>query len=96
MYSGRPDDGASALPGAILRAEKIGHHLAIFGLSRYTHSVASAARGDLVAASSETLEAWEFGVAHELDGISSRDSRRVTLLFGGEISRKPRAGMPAG
>lgn len=65
LYSGRPRDGACALPAAILRAEKIGHNGAVWAL-KIGSSIASAARGDLLAANKETLDAWEFGVAHEV------------------------------
>ncbi len=65
LYSGRPGEGACALSPAILRAEKIGHHVAVWALKIGT-SIASAARGDLTAANSETLDAWEFGAAHEV------------------------------
>jgi hypothetical protein len=59
MYSGRPGEGACALPAAILRAEKIGHYGAVWAL-KMGASIASAASGDLVTANNETLDAWEF------------------------------------
>jgi DNA-binding winged helix-turn-helix (wHTH) protein/tetratricopeptide (TPR) repeat protein len=65
MYSGRPGKAASELPAAVLRAEKIGHYGAVWAL-KIGASIASGARGDLVAAENETREAWEFGVAHEV------------------------------
>jgi DNA-binding winged helix-turn-helix (wHTH) protein/tetratricopeptide (TPR) repeat protein len=65
LYGGRPREGACALPTAILRAERIGNFGAVWAL-KMGASIASAARGDLVAAENETREAWEFGVAHEV------------------------------
>jgi hypothetical protein len=65
MYSGRPCEGASAVPAAIVRAEKIGHYGAVWAL-KIGLSIASAARGDLDTANNETLDAWNFGAAHEV------------------------------
>jgi DNA-binding winged helix-turn-helix (wHTH) protein/tetratricopeptide (TPR) repeat protein len=65
IYSGRPSSGAADLPAATLRAEKIGHHVAVWAL-KLGASIASASRGDLAAANAQTLEAWEFGSAHEV------------------------------
>lgn len=65
LYCGRPGQGAAALPEAIARAERIGHHGAVWAL-KMGASVASAARGDLPAAQQETIDAWEFGAAHEV------------------------------
>jgi hypothetical protein len=48
-----------------LRAEKIGHHGAMWAL-KIGASIVSAARGDLTASSQETIDAWEFGVAHDV------------------------------
>jgi len=65
IYSGRPREGASALPAAISRAEKIGHYGAVWAL-KIGYSIASAARGDLETANNETLDAWKFGEEHEV------------------------------
>jgi serine/threonine protein kinase/tetratricopeptide (TPR) repeat protein len=65
IYCGNPEAGAHAVFDAMKRAERIGHCGAIWAL-KIAASIASAARGDLARAQSETLEAWEFGAEHNL------------------------------
>jgi len=65
IYCGRPESGAAMLSAAMQRAERIGHHGAIWAL-RIAASIASAARGDLEAAQRETIEASDFGAAHDV------------------------------
>ena len=65
IYCGRPEAGAAAFPEAMVRAQKIGHHGAMWAL-KIGASIASAARGDLAASERETIDAWEFGSAHHL------------------------------
>jgi len=65
MYCGFPQAGADALADAVSRAEKIGHYGAIWAL-KMAASIASAARGELERAKAETVEAWDFGAAHEV------------------------------
>ena len=47
------------------RAEKIGHYGAIWAL-KIAASLLSAARGDLASSKQKTIEAWEFGAAHDV------------------------------
>lgn len=65
IYCGRPEAGASALPDAMVRAEKIGHYGALWAL-KIAESIVSAARGDLEASQKETIDAWNFGAAHDV------------------------------
>jgi hypothetical protein len=48
-----------------MRAEKIGHYGALWAL-KIARSVISAARGNLEASHEETVDAWDFGAAHEV------------------------------
>ncbi len=65
MYCGRPESGSAMVSAAMQRAEKIGHHGAIWAL-KIAGSIASAAKGNLDAARRETMEASEFGSAHDV------------------------------
>lgn len=65
IYSGRPEAGAAALEATMRRAEKIGHYGAVWAL-KIAASLVSAARGDLAASREQTIEAWEFGTAHDV------------------------------
>jgi tetratricopeptide (TPR) repeat protein len=65
MYCGNPEAGAGALAGAMSRAEKIGHYGAIWAL-KIAASFASATRGDLARSQAETIDAWDFGTAHDV------------------------------
>jgi len=65
MYCGRPDTGAAALEQAMTRAEKIGHYGAMWAL-KIAASFVSAARGDLARSAAETIDAWNFGAAHDV------------------------------
>jgi len=65
MYAGRPGMSAAALPAAIAQAEKIGHYGAVWAL-KMGASFLSAARGDLEAAAGQTVDAWNFGEAHDV------------------------------
>jgi serine/threonine protein kinase/tetratricopeptide (TPR) repeat protein len=65
MYCGSPEAGAAALAGAMSRAEKIGHYGAIWAL-KMAASFASATRGDLTRSQAETVDAWNFGEAHDV------------------------------
>ncbi len=65
MYCGNPALGSRMLDAAIDRAQKIGHYGALWALKNAA-SIASAAAGDIEAARRETVEAWEFGAAHEV------------------------------
>jgi hypothetical protein len=62
-YCGRPQDAARDLPGAIVRAEKIGHHGSHWALKLFGAFLAKA-RGDLAGAENEAIETWEFGQEH--------------------------------
>jgi tetratricopeptide (TPR) repeat protein len=62
-YCGRPQDAARDLPGAIVRAEKIGHHGSHWALKLFGAFLAKA-RGDLAGAEREAIETWEFGQEH--------------------------------
>jgi serine/threonine protein kinase/tetratricopeptide (TPR) repeat protein len=65
MYCGQPEAGDAMISAAMGRAEKIGHHGAIWALKNAA-SIASAARGDLTTSRKETIEAWDFGDEHDL------------------------------
>jgi tetratricopeptide (TPR) repeat protein len=65
MYCGCPEVGAAALTQAMARAEKIGHYGAIWAL-KIAASFASAARGELARSQEETVDAWNFGAAHDV------------------------------
>ena len=65
FYSGRPEAAAAALDSAMMRAEKIGHYGAVWAL-KIAASLVSAARGKLTLSNEQTIEAWEFGAAHEV------------------------------
>lgn len=62
-YCGRLSQAATALPEAILRAERIGHHGALLILRNQAASLL-AARGDLAASERDMREVLEFGMAH--------------------------------
>jgi tRNA A-37 threonylcarbamoyl transferase component Bud32/tetratricopeptide (TPR) repeat protein len=65
MFCGRPSIAARGLPEALANAEKIGHHGAAWAAKSIGGTLALA-RGDLAAAGKETIEAWEFGEAHQV------------------------------
>jgi len=65
MYCGRPESGAAALTQALARAERIGHYGAIWAL-KIAASYLSATRGDLARSLEETIDAWNFGTAHDV------------------------------
>jgi serine/threonine protein kinase/tetratricopeptide (TPR) repeat protein len=65
MYCGNPETGAAALAQAMSRAEKIGHYGAIWAL-KIGASFASATQGDLARSQAETIDAWNFGAAHDV------------------------------
>src|SRR5947209_8038995 len=65
MYCGNAEGGAAVLVQAMSRAERIGHYGAIWAL-KIAASFASAARGDLARSHAETIDAWNFGAAHDV------------------------------
>lgn len=65
MYCGNPEAGAAAIAHALSRAERIGHYGAIWAL-KIAASFASATRGDLARSHAETIDAWNFGAAHDV------------------------------
>ena len=65
MYCGNTELGTAGIAAATSRAEKIGHYGAIWALKIAT-SFASAARGELDRSLAETIDAWDFGSAHEV------------------------------
>jgi serine/threonine protein kinase/tetratricopeptide (TPR) repeat protein len=86
MYCGRPDEGAAALPEAKLRAEKIGHHGAMWAL-KIGASIVSAARGDIAASNRETIDAWEFGAAHNVGwNFATSIQRGHFALWSGDLA----------
>ena len=90
MYCGRPEAGAEALPHATLRAQKIGHHGAMWAL-KIGASIVSAARGDLAASNRETIDAWEFGSAHHLGwNFATSIQRGHFALWAGDLAEAER------
>jgi len=86
IYGGRPEAGAIALRDAMARAEKIGHYGAVWAL-KIGASVVSAARGDLAASRAETIEAWDFGVAHDVGwNFATSIQRGHFALWSGELA----------
>jgi serine/threonine protein kinase/tetratricopeptide (TPR) repeat protein len=86
IYCGHPEAGAGALPGAITRAEKIGHYGAVWAL-KIAASIVSAARGDLAACKAETIDAWEFGEAHVVGWNFATSLQRGHLaLWSGDLA----------
>jgi serine/threonine protein kinase/tetratricopeptide (TPR) repeat protein len=86
LYCGRPEDGAAMISAAMDRAEKIGHHGAIWALKNAA-SIASAARGDLAASLKETIEAWDFGDAHDLGwNFATSLQRGHFALWSGDLN----------
>jgi hypothetical protein len=86
MYCGQPAAGAAALSHAMLRAEKIGHHGAMWAL-KIAASIVSAARGDLEASKRETVDAWEFGAAHHLGwNFATSIQRGHFALWAGDVA----------
>jgi tetratricopeptide (TPR) repeat protein len=86
LYCGRPDAGSAALPDAMVRAEKIGHHGAMWAL-KIGASIVSAARGDLAASKRETIDAWEFGAAHRLGwNFATSIQRGHFALWAGDLA----------
>jgi tetratricopeptide (TPR) repeat protein len=65
MYCGCPESGSAMIAPAMEKAEKIGHHGAIWAL-KIAAAIASAARGNIQAAQDQTIGAWEFGAAHDV------------------------------
>jgi len=86
IYCGHPDVGAGALPDAILRAEKIGHYGAVWAL-KIAASILSAARGDLAASKAETIDAWDFGSAHDVGwNFATSLQRGHFALWSGDLA----------
>jgi DNA-binding winged helix-turn-helix (wHTH) protein/tRNA A-37 threonylcarbamoyl transferase component Bud32/tetratricopeptide (TPR) repeat protein len=86
MYCGRPEAGAATLPDAMLRAQKIGHHGAMWAL-KIAASIVSAARGALEASRKETIDAWEFGVAHGVGwNFATSIQRGHFALWAGDLA----------
>jgi len=87
LYSGKPETCAAALANAALRAEKIGHHGAVWAL-KLGESVVSASRGNLNACRDETVEAWEFGAAHGVGWNFATSIQRGHLaLWSGDMEQ---------
>ena len=75
-----------ALRDAMARAEKIGHYGAVWAL-KIGASVVSAARGDLTASRAETIEAWDFGAAHDVGwNFATSIQRGHFALWSGELA----------
>jgi serine/threonine protein kinase/tetratricopeptide (TPR) repeat protein len=90
MYCGSPEAGAAALPQAMLRAEKIGHHGAMWAL-KIGASIVSAARGDLASSERQTVDAWEFGAAHHLGwNFATSIQRGHFALWAGDLAEAER------
>ncbi len=86
MYCGRPEAGAIALRDAMRRAEKIGHYGAVWAL-KIGASIVSAARGNLGLARDETVEAWDFGAAHDVGwNFATSIQRGHVALWAGELA----------
>ena len=86
MYCGRPGKAAADLPAAILQAEKIGHHGALWAL-KMGASVVSAARGDLIAARQQTTDAWEYGAGHDVGwNFATSIQRGHFALWSGDLA----------
>ena len=87
LYSGKPETCAAALANAALRAENIGHHLAVWAL-KLGASVVSASRGNLNTCRDETVEAWEFGAAHGVGWNFATSIQRGHLaLWSGDMEQ---------
>jgi serine/threonine protein kinase/tetratricopeptide (TPR) repeat protein len=86
MYCGRPEAGAIALRDAMRRAEKIGHYGAVWAL-KIGASIVSAARGNLDCARAETVDAWDFGAAHNVGwNFATSIQRGHVALWSGELA----------
>jgi tetratricopeptide (TPR) repeat protein len=80
MYCGNLETGAARLAQAMSRAERIGHYGAIWAL-KIAESFASAARGELDRSLAETVDAWEFGRAHEVGWNFATSLQRGHFAF---------------
>ena len=86
MYCGKPEAGAAALAQAMARAEKIGHYGAMWAL-KIASSFASAARGDLARSMAETIDAWNFGAAHDVGwNFATSLQRGHFALWSGDLA----------
>jgi tetratricopeptide (TPR) repeat protein len=80
IFLGRTAEAAEGLAGALTRAERVGHHGAVWGV-KWMYTFLSAARGDPKAAGKASEDAWNFGEAHQIAWNFCIDTSRGQYAF---------------